>query len=550
MPATFAECIAARRDHTGGGLRFEGARWTWAEVVAEADRRRGLLRTMPRQPKEHDTGQLHLGLLLENTPEFVFWLFAAALEGAVVVGLNTTRRGAELAADITHADCDLVLVEQRTAPLLEGLSLPVPVHDAADLQLIDDRPITGFPAAVGPETLLLLLFSSGSTGRPKAVACSQGRLATLARTLSERVELHPGSVTYLCAPLFHGNALMLNLAPALWKGATVVLARRFSATAFTEAIAEHGITFVNYVGRILAYVLARPALPGDADSTLELAYGTEASAADVSRFGERYGCRVQEGYGLSEGVVRINRVPGTPADALGQPVCPYPVQVRNSDTGLECPPAERDEHGRVTNPDQAIGEIVAVGGAAAFEGYYRNPGASVERIRGDDFWTGDLAYRDEDGWFYFAGRANDWLRIDGENLAAGPIERILERHPAVAVAAVYSVPDPRTGDQLMCTLQADCFEPQEFADFLSAQGDLGAKSVPRFIRVTDRMPTTGSNKTSKSPLRRSAWRTRDRVWWRPGRELSFAPFGPAERAEWEREFDEHGRSGLLPESGK
>ena len=94
------------------------------------------------------------------------------------------------------------------------------------------------------------------------------------------------------------------------------------------------------------------------------------------------------------------------------------------------------------NPAEATGEIVSRGAAARFEGYYKNPAASAEKLRDGDFWTGDLGYRDEDGFFYFAGRTADWLRVDSENFAAAPIERILGRFPGVAVAAVYPVPGP------------------------------------------------------------------------------------------------------------
>ena len=122
-------------------------------------------------------------------------------------------------------------------------------------------------------------------------------------------ELRRDSVTYLCMPLFHGNATLLNFAPATFVGATVCLARKFSASGFIRDVTRYGATYVNYVGRALSYVLAQPESPRDAESTLELAMGTEASAADVERFQARFGCRVKEGYGLSEGVLRINHPP-------------------------------------------------------------------------------------------------------------------------------------------------------------------------------------------------------------------------------------------------
>ncbi len=93
------------------------------------------------------------------------------------------------------------------------------------------------------------------------------------------------------------------------------------------------------------------------------------------------------------------------------------------------------------------------GGAAGFEGYYKNPDGDAERVHDGWYWTGDLAYRDEAGFFYFAGRGDDWLRVDSENFAAAPVERIVERHPDVAAVAVYAVPDPRSGDAVMAAVE-------------------------------------------------------------------------------------------------
>ena len=157
-------------------------------------------------------------------------------------------------------------------------------------------------------------------------------------------------------------------------------------------------------------------------------------------------------------------------------------------------------------------------GVSRFEGYYANDEADAERTRDGWFWSGDLGYRDEDGFFYFAGRMADWLRVDGENFAAAPVERILARYPGVVTAVVLPVPDPRTGDQVLATLElADpaSFDPVAFGEFLDHQSDLGTKWSPRFVRVTDAIPLTGTGKVDKRPLRRQHWHTTDPVWWRP-----------------------------------
>jgi fatty-acyl-CoA synthase len=371
----------------------------------------------------------------------------------------------------------------------------------------------------------------------------------LAETLTVRTELTRESVSYMSMPLFHGNSAMMNLAPSMFVGATVCLARKFSASGFVRDIHRFRATYANYVGRALSYVLAQPVDERDATSSLSLVVGTEASAADAERFAARFGCRVSEGYGLSEGVLRINRTAGSPADALGLPVGGADVRVLNESTGLECPPAQCDEQGRLLNATEAIGQIVGMGMAHLFEGYYNNPGAMADRVRGTDFWTGDLAYRDAAGQFFFAGRSTDWLRVDSENFAAAPVERILERWAAVAVALVYAVPDPRTGDQVMCTLQmqpGQQFDPDAFAEFLDQQVDMGTKWRPRFVRLVQQVPTTGNSKVAKTVLRQAAWATDDPLFWRSTTERDFRPLTSSDIDQLELDFAEHGRTALLP----
>ncbi|MEJ7585143.1 MAG: hypothetical protein WKF43_13925, partial [Acidimicrobiales bacterium] len=187
-------------------------------------------------------------------------------------------------------------------------------------------------------------------------------------------------------------------------------------------------------------------------------------------------------------------------------------------------------------------------GLARFEGYYANPEAEAERTRAGWYWTGDLGYRDEDGIFYFAGRNADWLRVDGENFAAAPVERILSRFPGVVAVAVFPVPDPSTGDQVMAAVEMSRdrdLDLTELADFLGAQPDLGTKWAPRFVRLVEQLPTTASGKTDKQPLRSHPWSTSDPLWWRrEPRGLVYERFNDDERAALHQAFVEHGRDTL------
>jgi fatty-acyl-CoA synthase len=298
----------------------------------------------------------------------------------------------------------------------------------------------------------------------------------------------------------------------------VALRRRFSASGFLADVRAYGATYFTYVGRAIQYVLATEPGPDDRDHRLRLGFGTEAGAVDAAAFERRFGVRLVEGYGSSEGGAAIRWRPGTPSGAVG-PATPGLV-VLHPETHEECPPAVLDPAGRLLNGDEAIGELVNRG-PSPFEGYWRNPQAESERLRaGGEYWTGDLFYRDTDGFLYFAGRTDDRLRVDGENLAAAMIENILARYEGAEAVAVYAVPDPVTGDQVMAALAGD-FDPADFAGFLRAQPDLGTKMAPRFVRVVRRMPVTATNKIHRALLRREGVRCADPVWWRPPGEEAY-----------------------------
>jgi fatty-acyl-CoA synthase len=237
-----------------------------------------------------------------------------------------------------------------------------------------------------------------------------------------------------------------------------------------------------------------------------------------------------------------------PPEALGREQEGFDVAVVDPETGEECARARFDDGRRLLNASEAIGEIVGRNRLSAFEGYYANDEADAERARGGWYWTGDLGYRDEDGTFYFAGRTADWLRVDGENFAATPVERILGRFDGVAAAAVYAVPDALTADQVMAALELDegaTFDPVAFADFLGAQPDLGTKWAPRYVRIVNTLPLTATRKIDRKPLRAERWSTADAVWWRPSTREPYRRLTDADIADLHQAFAESGRAQML-----
>ncbi len=520
---TVRDLLLARAGDDRTGLRFEDRSWSWREHVAACAATGAALRSLldPARPS-------HVGALLDNTPEMATLLGAAGLGGPVLVGLNTTRRGDALARDIDRTDVQIVVTEPRHAPALEGLDLGVPVlvvgsPEWEDLVAAHAGVDPAALSAVGGSDLMMLILTSGTSGDPKAVRVTQEKVAHPARLLADRFGLCADDVCYLSMPLFHSNAVMAGWGPGVAGGSTLALARRFTAGGFLEDVRRFGATYANYVGKPLTYVLATPELPDDAANPLRLVFGNEAAERDIEAFGRRFGCVVVDSYSSTENAVIVQRVPGMPAGALGRPL--PGVAVLNPVTREEVPDAELDAHGRLLNADAAVGELVNTQGAGFFAGYYNDPDADAERMRGGMYWSGDLAYRDAEGFVYFAGRTADWLRVDGENLAAAPIERVLLRHPDVEQAAVYAAPDPSSvGDQVMAALvlrEGAALDPDSLEEFLAGQSDLGSKSWPRWVRLCSTLPQTPTHKVLKRQLAAEHLGTADPVWERAERGTSY-----------------------------
>jgi fatty-acyl-CoA synthase len=554
---TVAGMLAARADDDHTGVIDASGTWSWRQCVAEGAARGALARSMIGQELPH------VGVLLPNGPEYLFWLNGGALAGAAIVGINPTRRGEALAADIRATDCALIVTDAEGRDLLEGLSLGLgddrilvcgePGYTSLVSRFsgsAEARALVEHTAHIDEESLFLLIFTSGTTGTPKAVRCTQGRLAGIAEVAAPGYGYGRDDVCYCPMPLFHGNALMALWGPAVIVGAAIAVRPRFSASAFLEDVRTFKATKFSYVGKAIAYILATPERPDDADNTLRSAFGTEASVRDRARFRSRFDCLLIEGYGQSEGGASLNPMPGMPKGALGKPVG-IDLAVVDPVTGRECPRAEFDEGGRLLNAGSAIGEIVNRSGRGKFEGYYRREDAERDRLRDGWYWTGDLGYVDSEGFFYFAGRSGDWLRVDSENFAAGPVEGVLSRHPDLAVVAVYPVPDTASGagDQVMVAIEMApdrTFDPMSFAKWLESQPDLGPKWVPRYVRVSDSLPQTATGKVTKVGLRAEAWATDEPVWWRPlsSSEVRFEPLREEDRSRLDAALASNGRPGV------
>jgi fatty-acyl-CoA synthase len=525
-------------------IHFEDRTWTHADYLAESIRWANLF--LAHAPSTPD-GVLHVGVLLDNTPEYLFALGGAALSGAVVVGLNHTRRDEQLWRDIEHTHVGLIVTEPRHRPLLQPFEERLPrVLEGPDLEdaLVGVATTdAGFEPDVASRWALI--FTSGTSSAPKAVVCTQRRLLQTGARMAAIMELGPDDVGYVCMPLFHSNALMVGWAPSLAVGASVGLARRFSASGWLTDVRRYRATYFNYTGKPLSYLVATPEQPDDADNTLRVAFGNEGSPDVVGQFSRRFHVEVIDAFGATEGGIAVNRDEGMKHGSVGK--VGETVKVVD-ETGQELPRARFGPDGALLNADMCVGEIVNTAGAGPFEGYYNNEEATASTLRNGWYWSGDLGYVDEDGFLYFAGRTADWIRVDGENFPAGPIEAAIGRHPDVVLAAVYGVPDEHAGDQVMAAIQLRAgasFDLVAFAEFVDSLADIGPKWRPRYVRVVREFPSTGTNKIVKRTLVREKYRRDlcgdDELWVRGRDEPAYRSFTHDEEATLRAALEAAGR---------
>jgi fatty-acyl-CoA synthase len=496
---TIQQLLRERASSDAIAVKYGDRVWTWREHLKEASARAAALLTLVDRQRP-----VHVGVLMGNGPEFLNQMAAAGLGGYVLCGLNTTRRGPALAADVAKADCQIVVTDAEHRPLLDGLELPgVRVLDSSSEEWAQAVGAAGelIPnREAEPLDPYMLIFTSGTSGDPKAVKVSHFMVLMSGANLVQKFDVTADDTCYLSMPLFHSNALVAGWGVAIATGAAMAPAK-FSASRFLDDVRRYGATYMNYVGKPLAYILATPERPDDADNPLRVAFGNEASDRDIEEFQRRFDTLVWDGFGSTENAVIITREPGTPKGSLGKG---FPgVAIYNPDTITECPVARFDADGALINADEAVGELVNTSGFGFFTGYYKGEDATAERMRHGMYWSGDLAYRDAAGWIYLAGRTADWMRVDGENLAAAPIERILIRLPDINRVAVYAVPDDNVGDQIMAAVvlnDGSKLDPGGLESFLAAQPDLSPKAWPRYVRITSDLPTTATHKILKREL--------------------------------------------------
>ncbi|MHA2391377.1 MAG: AMP-binding protein [Promethearchaeota archaeon] len=464
-----------------------------------------------------------------NSPEFLFVLFGAWKIGIYVVLVNTGLKGDGLQFIIDHSDSKLiathwslldnylrikeklpkiehVLVDMNEAP--EDFKLPdgiIPLQEFMDASEEDTN------VKIDPNDMATLIYTSGTTGLPKATTFfHKGPLPMYGVGLigviiwSSRMA-EQGSKLYTCLPLFHGNALQLCAMPGYYAEFPVVLSKRFSASRLWDIVRKYEVTQFNVLGSMPQYLMKQPERPNDKDHKVSIIGSAAAPKELVRDFEKRFNVKLMEGYGAVDGggfSLGTGGDPDAPVGSMGKPP---------EDTIAEI----MDDDFKILGPNE-VGELVFMVKEEEKTNrqvsYYKNPEASASRIQTAPdgrswFLTGDLATRDENGWFFFVDRKKDSIRRRGENIAAWSIERAINEYPKVLESAAYGIKGHQVGedyaeDEVMVAVVLqpnETMTAEELLDYL--QDKLAYFQIPRFIDFVEELPKSKVHRIMKRFLK-------------------------------------------------
>lgn len=462
-------------------------------------------------------GLQHLGVrkgdrvavMLGNRPEFLAAWFGLSKLGAVEVPINTAHRGYLLSYLVNQADCSVLIVEKGFLPFvvdiqqeLTGLRHLVLLDQDGDVPAMGSLQVHSYaevvsrgtdytPAQVRWNDPLGIMFTSGTTGPSKGAVLPQNYAIHMAELVADIAGYGPEDCLYNALPLFHGNAKLLSTMPALYSGATMVLAERFSASQFWDDVARYRCTEFNYIGSILSILLKADPKPDDRDNSLRVLFGAGATPGVYEAFEKRFGVSLIEGYGMSEiGVPLISSPGACKPGSCGKPHEDYEVMVVD-DEGQEVAAGVPGE--LLVRPKKPWSVLLE---------YYRMPEKTVEAWQGLWFHTGDYLQKDDEGFYHFVDRKKDAIRRRGENISSYEVERMVMSHPQILEAAATPVKSDLGEDEVMITV-VPRKDAELTAEMLIAhcEKNMAKFMVPRYIRFVAALPKTPTEKIQKYVIR-------------------------------------------------
>jgi crotonobetaine/carnitine-CoA ligase len=447
---------------------------------------------------------------LPNSPEFLYGWFGLAKIGAILVPINTNYKTEETKYIVNHSEANLILVHfflkevvekiRPETPLLKNVFLLgggegnnfYPSFEGA----FKSAPVDLDPTDVSEEDVCEIMYTSGTTGPSKGVMMTHRYWIINGYGYRYPMNVKPEDRLFTCLPFFHANAQGYSTMGALTAGASLIVVERFSASKFWEQIRHYKATVFNYIGAMLTILSKQPESEKDRDHHVRAAYGSPALEKKFQDYmEERFGITFVSGYGLTEcGLCIIQPLYGLrKGNSMG-----LPKQIPGAGFVNEIKIV--DENNREV-PRGMVGEIL-IKNPAVMKGYYKDPELTSRVIRDGWLHTGDQAWMDEDGYFFFADRKKDVIRRRGENVSSLEVENVINAHPKVLESAVIGVSSDFYDDEIKAYVivkPSETLDPLDLVKWCKER--LAYFKVPRYIEFRSEFPKTPTHRVQKYKLK-------------------------------------------------
>lgn len=444
-----------------------------------------------------------------NSIEMLVAIIGAQKLGAIAVPINCTLVGDWLKHQLLDCDPQFLVVDSALAPAIEelgpqvipGISYALSIGGKAHLPDLSVEPFDAIDHAQGtrpkylpePDELALIIYTSGTTGRSKGCAISHHYLVNFSRLLSETNKRQPSEIYYLTGPLSH-IAAIANTNQALMTGGDLYIGSKFRPDTFWEEIHYSGATATSLMGLMGPLLLKQvdSAMSRQCYGQIEIVTGT---------FTEEVGEKLSQRFGMSTAYLPLYGQTEAGYTLSIQDAKPRPGTIGLENDSFEVCIVDDSDH---EVPIGHIGEIIVrpKHPNVMFNGYWRNPEATMQRMRNLWWHTGDYGRRDDAGYYYFTDRAEDRIRRSGENISSFELDEVFSKHPDFAAVATHAIRSELQEDEVKLTavlLPGKQISPQELWDWV--QGRVPRHAIPRFIEFRVELPKNANGKILKGQLR-------------------------------------------------
>jgi long-chain acyl-CoA synthetase len=448
-----------------------------------------------------------ISLMMVNSPQFFYTLLGAQKIGVMAVPISCWWQTEEVAFLVNDCLPKVLVIDSEYAPIVSSIRERIPsvehvvINSGAPMDL--DFPheslagiIEDFPGKVAsdpgpaPEEVAALLYTSGTTGKPKGVMLTHGNVVATAYAKTEHIPIDPGERALCVLPLFHSGGLHDLAFPCIYRGATIILRQRFSASEFWDCVERYRVNAIYIVPTMWNILLKAP--EADRVDTSSLRFGVSGAAPippeQLRECEDRFGVPILEGYGSTEntGGITANQLGRSKWGSVGTAFPGFDVRIFDGD-GKSLPPGQ-------------IGEIV-VKADTVMKGYFNRPEATAETIQKGYLYTGDVGYLDEEGYLYIVDRKKEMIIRGGVNVFPKEVEHVVATHPKVDTVAVIPEPDEKYGQVAKACVvlkRGETATEEEIRAFCKPK--MAPYKVPEYILFRESLPLNAVGKIAKKNL--------------------------------------------------